>query len=146
MSGPLMQLLFLKVGCVSGSIYKNVVLKKKANKNDKSMSKNWSPACPFDTWHCSNPQILNSSIDFVKCIVAPSVQPKPGTVRFFFFFPKLNKNNYLVGDIGREVHLGLWFSSFFLVYPKMSMKTISKIGLKDLKRCVQAKCQYLKGN
>ena len=34
---------------VSGSFYKNVVLKKLGTKNEKSMSKNWSPACPFVT-------------------------------------------------------------------------------------------------
>ena len=48
----------------------------------------------------------------------------------FFPLSKIEKKN-LVGDIGPDVHLGMQFTSFLGVYPKMSMKIVSKTGLKD---------------
>ena len=53
-SGPLMKIAVQKRSGVSGSFYKNVVLKKLQTKIKKSISKNWSPPCPFVTRQCSN--------------------------------------------------------------------------------------------
>ena len=56
------------------------------------------------------------------------------------------KTLYLVEDICPEVHWSHQFTSFLRVYPKMSMKIVSKNWIKRLKRCVLAKGEYFEGN
>ena len=63
-SGPHMQIAVPKGRGVSDSFYKNVVLKRNVNKNEKSTSKHRSLACLFVTWQCSNLPILNCSTVF----------------------------------------------------------------------------------
>ena len=138
-SGPLMQIAIPKGMGVSGSLYKNVVLKKISNKNEKSTSKNWFPACPFGSWQCPSPQVRNWSSVFEvwkgQCIVAPSIQPRPGPVRCFPLHPPppTEKKAYLVGDIGVQNCIGVCSSPVSYGFTqRLVRKFISKIGLKRL--------------
>ena len=82
-----------------------------------------------------------------------ALQTRPGPLRVFPFSEiekkkkTTTKNTYLVGGIGPEVHWSLQFTSFYWVYPKMSMKSFFfQNWIKRLKRCVLAKRDYFKGD
>ena len=107
-SGPLMKIAVPKVWGVSGSFYKNVVLKKLQTKMRK--------VCPnISLQHvhllqdnAPAPAHKSSTVaQFLKSVkVNVLLHPLycPGLAPCdFFLFPKL-KNTYLVGDIGPEVH------------------------------------------
>ena len=141
-----MQIAVPKGKDVSGSFYKNVVLKNKTRKiRPKAGLQHVHLLHDNAPAHCSSAvaQLLKSE----KVNVLSHTFCSPDLVPCdFFHFPKLKKkkpkNTYLVGDIGPEVHWGLRFTSFLWIYPKMSMKLVSKKWIKRLKRCVLAKGEY----
>ena len=131
---PLMQMAVLKIRGVSGSFYKNVVLKNLRTKMRKIRPKpglqhvyllhDNAPA------HKSSTAAKILKYEKVHILSHPPYSPDLTLCNFPIFEIEEN-NTYLVGDICPEVLWGLQFTSFLWVYPKMSMKSVWKIGFKD---------------
>ena len=145
----LLQIVVPKGKGVSGSFYKNVVLKKIANKDEKNMSKNWSLACPLVIWQCSSPQILNCTTVFEvwkdQCIVTLSLQPRPGPMQFCLL-SEIKKEKHLTGRRYRSrIVLGCAVHQFLTGVPNDEYEYCLKNWINRLKWCVLTKAEYFEG-
>ena len=127
-SGPLMLIVFFffKGRGLSGSFYKNVVLKTKREQNWEK----WSPASPFVTWQCASPQILNcSTVCFFNlkkpmyCCTLLTAQTWP---MHLFLFSEITKKLCGRRYWSRRT-LGSAFRKFLIGVPKDEDKTRFKI-------------------
>ena len=109
-SWPLMQ-----IAGVSGSFYKNVVLKKMRTKMRKVRPKPVisMTICYMTMVQSINPQLWQCLKSKKLNVLSHPPYSQDLAPCDFFLFPQLKKNNtYLIGDIGPEVHWCLQFTSF----------------------------------
>ena len=150
--------LFQKVGVYLELI--RIWFWKQLQTNMRKVRPKASPSCPFVTWQCSgSPQILNCSTVFEvwkgQCIVAPSLQPRPGPARFLPL-SKIEKNKQTnkqhqktnKHQSGRQFRsqsaLGSVVHQFLMGVSKDDYEVFQKLD-KRLKRCLLAKGGYFDG-